>query len=323
MRDFKRILFLRSGSIGNTIAAIPALRCVRSHFPSSRIGIVVSALGYELLRHCPFIDDAFIYDKQGGSAGMVAYFSIIHSVRKWRPDCIVQLKRFKRNGIIGLLSGARFRCGFRTNGSAPFLTHSLPYREDVHVYSQNIQLLSLLGITECSEVRSELHLTETELSEAREWLNEQGIVREFSVAHFGGVTSGAAFLSLSARASVLNELNHDGYSVLIGSGDSEQRDATSLASMVPNSLVACNLPLRRTMAVMYFSSLFIGTNSGPMHIAAALGKNGVAFFNGDEKFRNDIKKWRPQFDGLKIIPVTPASADLDLIRQVNIALKRA
>ena len=51
------ILAFRNGSIGNTLAAIPALRALRERFPQATLSVVVDYIGEELLKHCTWIDN--------------------------------------------------------------------------------------------------------------------------------------------------------------------------------------------------------------------------------------------------------------------------
>ena len=64
-----RILVFRNGSIGNTLAAVPALRCLRESFPNARIHVLVDRQGNELLQNCPYLDSLVVYDRNGADRG--------------------------------------------------------------------------------------------------------------------------------------------------------------------------------------------------------------------------------------------------------------
>lgn len=318
MRTPERILVFRNGSIGNTLAALPAIKCLRESFPNSHIEVVVDNVGEELLANVPWFNSLTVYDRSGFDQGLSGFIRTATRLRNVNPDTAILFKRFFRNGLLARLSGATCRVGFETNGKAPFLNEVIPYDESVHVAELNLRLVRKIGASATVSLLPEIFVTTAEQEQAKDWLRKHNIRNEYIIAHFGGVTSGAEFVSQSLRVRLLLSLAPDLPIVVIGNGLHEQETAIKLAESIPSIVNATGLALRETISLIAGASRFIGTNSGPMHIAAASRVPGIALFHDNPRLEVERVKWRPLFEGLKIVPVHPDAKPeqiIDLARQ--------
>ncbi|MGC8685360.1 MAG: glycosyltransferase family 9 protein, partial [bacterium] len=141
-----RFLIVRFGSIGNTLVSIPAIRALRKSYPSAYIAMIVSPGIEDLLSGVRWIDEFIVYDMHKKHKGLYAYIQFIHRLRKKHFDTAIMFKRFLRSELIGLLSGAKRRIGFETNGKANFLTDRVKYIEGMNIVALNMALLKPLGI---------------------------------------------------------------------------------------------------------------------------------------------------------------------------------
>ncbi|MBL0060167.1 MAG: hypothetical protein IPP40_01365 [bacterium] len=140
----------------------------------------------------------------------------------------------------------------------------------------------------------------------------------YTIAHFGGVTSGADFVPLELRLNLIRTLAANKPIVIIGNGAIEKQSAVRLSREFANSVDATGLPLRQTMALIAGADRFIGTNSGPMHIAAAARIPGIGLFKRDDRYEIERVKWHPLYEKLRIVPVHPdfkQSETVELARQ--------
>ncbi|MBK6910834.1 MAG: glycosyltransferase family 9 protein [bacterium] len=303
MPDVRSILIFRNGSIGNTLAAVPALKCIRTSYPQTRITVVVDAVGRELLLHCPYMDELIVYDKRGQHSGVSGFVRTAVALRRTAPDRAILFKRFYRNGLLAFLSGATDRIGYATAGRAPFLTSTIPYDESVHVAELNLRLARHAGAHTVNDAVPELHFSTEELAAFADWRANFGIRDPYVAVHFGGVTGGASFVAQEWRAPLVRGLCASRQVLLVGRGAREVAEAEQLHEQLPESKLALNLPLRLSMLLISHAVAFIGTNSGPMHLAAAARVPGIALFRNDERFDVERVKWRPQFDQLAVVPV--------------------
>jgi ADP-heptose:LPS heptosyltransferase len=303
------ILVFRNGSIGNTLAAVPALRALRRRYPQAQLAVVVDSVGYSLLELCPWINRLIVYDKHGAHRGATAHLRLVREFRSLSPSHAVLFKRFFRNGLLAYLSGAPVRSGFRTHGSAPFLNLTIPYRESVPVVDLNLELAALLGAP-AADRELELFLSERDENAAREFAAVYG-GSPYGVAHYGGQTTSPDFVPLPRFAALIRALTGSTRPIfLIGSGVRESTAAARLAQADALFVPALGLPLRVTAALMKHATRFVGFNSGPAHMAAAVHVPTVILYRPDAEVENEIRKWCPP--GARVHPLVPPAGNDDI-----------
>jgi heptosyltransferase-2 len=302
------ILAFRNGSIGNTLAAVPALRALRHRYPQTRLAVVVDSVCYPLLELCPWIDRLIIYDKKGEHRGAAAYLRLLRELRWLRPSYAILFKRFFRNGLLAYLSGARIRVGFRTEGRAPFLNVTIPYEKAVPVVELNLRLAALLDAPG-SDRRLEVFLSEKDEEAAREFAAVHG-GPPYGVIHYGGATTPPDFVPVERFAELVRAIIPGGHPVFaVGVGERERSWAAQLAAAEARFIPAVNLPLRVTAALMKYADRFVGFNSGPAHIAAAVRVPSAILFRPDAGVENEILKWCPP--GERVCPLVPPAGSKD------------
>lgn len=319
----RSILVFRNGAIGNTLAAIPALRALRDRYPAAALAVVVDPVGCELLEHCPWIDRLIVYDKRGQDRGILNYIRIVRALRKTAPSHAVLFKRFFRNGLLAYLSGARVRAGFVTDGKAPFLNRTIPYDATIPVAELNLRLAALLGANPI-EVRLEFFFDDSDNVRAATVLAELGVAEnKLCVAHYGGLTTAPGFLPIDRFAALLQQLAPaDTRIVLIGHGAQERAWRDAIVRQMPVCIAADDLPVRLTAALIQRARLFIGFNSGPTHIAAAVGTPALVLFRPDARVHDEIRKWLPVSPVARPL-IPPAAQDEQAWAEFFAAARRA
>jgi heptosyltransferase II len=314
------ILAFRNGSLGNTLAAVPALRALRQRYPKTPLTVVVDPVGQQLLAHCPWINRLIVYDKRGRDRGWRRHINLVRALRSVRPSHAILFKRFFRNGLLARLSGARIRAGFITDNEAPFLNLTIPYDESVSVVDLNLRLAALLD-AKTTDRHLELFLAPEDMEEAEQLVaraNPAG--RRFLVAHYGGRTTAPDFLPVERFAPLLKGIATEHQVFLIGYGHGETLLAERIRSQFPAVHIACNLPLRVTAALMQNAALFVGFNSGPAHLAAAIGIPELIFFRSDHRTEKEIRKWLPPSEcALPMVPPTEATNAVWTAFSANVA----
>jgi heptosyltransferase-2 len=303
-----RFLFIRFGSIGNTLVSIPAVRALRKAYPSAFIAMVVSPGIDDLLSDIPWINELIVYDMRGAHKSLFAYLRFIHELRKRRFDTAILLKRFLRSELIGLLSGAKRRIGFETDGKSNFLTDSVPYAEGTNIVELNMMLLKPLGI-HSTDPSLELDLrncADYKIMHLVHELESKGRPR-YAVLHPGGKTVQGAGLSVSSCAKIISRLAGQFNLTCFVIGDNS--DSAAIEAIVKQSdtanppFTAVGLPLKELGCLIQHASLFIGNDSGPCHIADAVGTPGIILYPPLYNLGDHLKKWKPAGDNY--IAITP------------------
>ncbi len=299
--DPRSILIFRNGSIGNTLAAIPAIRAIRQTFVNSSIALVVDPVGREIFEHCHWINHLIVYDKNGVHQGLTGFLTTVRRLRQQHPTHAVLFKRFFRNGLLARLSGASVRAGFETAGRAPFLNLVLPYDEAIHIVDLNLSLAQMIGAQVDSRAL-EFFFSDEDLSQAAEIRRKFGVTQPYLICHYGGTTTTPDYVPDQRLAQLITELNDLRLStVFIGRGKQESDAALRLSTLTNGSIALTDLPLRVSAALIRDAGFYLGFDSGPSHIAAAVGTPGIAIFKPDSNTSRQITKWRPYSDKIEAI----------------------
>src|SRR5262245_5015838 len=135
----ERILVLRYRFLGDTLLTVPFLRNLRRAKPDAHIVWVVAPGSADVIQGIPYVDQLLAWDpatahaeSRGTHRTWRAKLRFIRELRRQRFDRAYVLKRSLSSAIIALLSGARQRIGFATEGRGFLLTRTVPYRHDQH-----------------------------------------------------------------------------------------------------------------------------------------------------------------------------------------------
>ncbi|HEY6009714.1 MAG TPA: lipopolysaccharide heptosyltransferase II [Geobacteraceae bacterium] len=284
----KNILVLRYRFIGDTILTVPFLRNLRRAEPDARIVWVVDPATADVVKGIPYVDELVFWDParphgdgRGTHRTLRDKLRFVRELHRRRFDKVYVLKRSLSSAIIALLTGARSRVGFNTEGRGPLLTTRVPYRHDRH------EVENFLAVLRADRVP--VHDTHLEA-----WLSadEQGFAARFLELH--GVGAGEKLVGIHPFASnqvrawheenfiaVANELQgRYGARIVLFGGERDREPAARMAErIVPAPVMAVGeTTLRQSMALLARCGLLVCNDSGVMHLGAALGVPLVAIF---------------------------------------------
>jgi ADP-heptose:LPS heptosyltransferase len=285
-QDVKRVLVLELWNIGDVVLALPFLQQLRERFPRARIAFVGRAYARELLGPSgvvdEFIETDLAWQNSGRRWNVLAYHwirlaALIRKLRGQQFDIAFQCRPHVREYVILALSGAKRRVGMRMIGWDRLLTDRLPI--DVFKDKKKESWLRLLEPFGGPHRRTPQKLAAS--ASAREWakgfLATRGVSTEDLVI---GVHPGASIAEkrwpldrfedvirwLAARAGVrvLVFVEPGGYGSALEAKDGRITAKVGLPQMV---------------ALLERCDLLVCNDSGPMHIAGALGVSCVAVFS--------------------------------------------
>lgn len=283
----KRILVMRYRFIGDTLLTVPFLRNLRRAEPEAHIAWLVAPFSSDVAKGIPYVDEMIYWDpvtihadSRGTHRTFRSKLAFIRMLRARHFDKIYVLKRSLSSALLAWLSGGRERIGFDTEGRGLLLTRRVPYRHDRHEVQNFLEVLRSDGIPVTDDFL-ELWTSPEEEQAARSLLQQEGVSPEerlVAIHPFSAVVERGwpleNFVELSAA------LGLRGYRPLIlgGAGDRERLDrAGHLFSKRAIDLVGKST-LRVTAAILRKAALFVGNDSGLMHLAAAAGTPLVAIF---------------------------------------------
>ena len=292
--EARSILILRLDHIGDLILTTPFLREVRRNWPSAEITLLVTPASRPVVEYCPYVDHVEVYPgfRESRWGSIRRLFQEVAFCRehfwKFRFDLALVPRwdtQLFREGVLAYLSGARMRVGFaeqsntiaRNDDSYECLyTHLAPGGSHQHEVERYLSLLTWMGCA-VREMRTEIWIDPDDRkfaahlipaspakvrvaivpgasSTGRRWPAERfGELAAWIVGELGGevVLLGAA--GEAALGKAIERACHGGAIDLIG-----------------------QTTVRQAIAVLEYCDLYVGNDTGPMHMAAALGIDVVA-----------------------------------------------
>jgi lipopolysaccharide heptosyltransferase I len=289
-RSPQRILIIKPSSLGDIVHALPVLAGLRREYPRAHIAWLVGQGFAPVLAGHPLLDEVIPFDRRRygrmlQSWGSVADFvRFVGALRRRRFELVVDLQGLIRSGFLAWASGARRRVGFaaaREFGWAFYTQRVRCLRNEQHAVQKNLHLARTLGVP-VDPPEFPLGLSAAEIAAARELLAR---VAGRPIDRFTAILPGARWETKRWRAdrfaALIGRLHSSGFSPCVLLGAPEERAfADPIVAAGPPGVVdgVGRTSLRELCAVIALADLVICHDSGPMHIAAALGKPLVAIF---------------------------------------------
>jgi len=295
--DPQRILLIKPSSLGDIVHALPVLTALRARYPQAHIAWVVGTSFQSLLRGHPLIDEIIPFDRARfgtmlyNPAALLEFWRFVAAIRRRRFDCVIDLQGLLRSGLMSFFSGARRRIGFADarEWATLFYTDRVRIRDKaIHAVEKNVSLARRIGLT-IDTPEFPLAITDAERAAARRMLEE---VSPRIERRFTAVMPGARWHSKTwpaeRFAELIDRLHADGGAlcVLLGA-PAEAAIAAEIRAKCAAPLVDLvgKTSLRELAALIETAERVICLDSGPMHIAAALGRPTLALFGPTDERR--------------------------------------
>ena len=272
--------------LGDAVLTTPALGAVRAAFPGSRIALAAKPLVAELFRHHPDVDEIIVYEKEGRHAGAAGMLRMAVELRRRRIGKAILFQNAFDAALLAFLAGIPAREGYATDGRRMLLSRAVPATEKVlhlHHAEYYLHLVSELGIARPANPAMRLQVTGEERESMAARLAGLGVTNGGRIL---GINPGATYGSakrwfpdrFAAAADALSE-EWGASVVLMGSAPEMPLSAEIEAAMRRRPVnLAGKTTVRELMALLSLCGFLVTNDSGPMHIAAALGVPIAAIF---------------------------------------------
>jgi ADP-heptose:LPS heptosyltransferase len=292
----REVLVLRLDRIGDVLMSLPALALLRRAYPAARIRLAVGRWSEEIARRAP-VDEVLPWSApwvgrpSEGAETRRALWRKAAALRRDRLDLALDLQGDVRAALLMALTGARERVGYANTGGARLLTRVVPLDETVSWVEQNCRAVAAAAGDQARAgglPRVEL-LTEADRARARDLLRGQGLDgrRPLVGLHPSGGRPVKQWPPGRWRE-VASRLQREFGAVVVLTGTAED---APLAAEVARGLegdvrhLTGGLALGETLAVLGALDLFLSSDTGPMHMAAAVGTPSVSVFGPSDARR--------------------------------------
>lgn len=321
--DLKNVLIFRIGNLGDTVMALPALWAIRNSFADAHLTLLTNIdlrnphylSARDVLPEKGLIDEWIAYPTHLGLAkSAVSFFRLSRELRRLKFDAAIYLMprirtdkqidrdlRFFRFSGIPKLIGAEY---LRRNSLSAEIPKPTPFVESESEFL--LKLLDAEGFeTNGYSSKTELLLSDPEISSAKSWL-QNVVSKECAGKKLVAVTPGSKWTSKiwdeTRYAEVVRRLisTKECYPIILGGAEDREIGTRLIARWGIGSNAAGELNVRESAALLTECSIYLGNDTGTMHLAAAVGTPCVAVFASiDWKGR-----WWPSGNGHRIFRQT-------------------
>jgi len=285
-----KILLVRLRLLGDVVFTTPLLRALRRQYPDAHLTYVVEPAAEPVVRANPHLNRVIVAPRRRGVARLRDDVSLARMLRHERFDIAIDLHGGPRGAWLTWASGAPTRIGYTTAGRSWMYTHAVARPADLsgrHSVLKQWDLLGPLGAAECDPSRDAVEMPEDAGAAARvgEMLRTAG-VRDDDPVVLLHVSAGNPFRRwpLESFAALVSQLaaRDPKRRFVLTSGPSDADAAQSLADRIRASSAAQVIPrtfdVAELRALAARATVYIGGDSGPMHIAATTGTPIVGLF---------------------------------------------
>jgi lipopolysaccharide heptosyltransferase II len=289
----RNILVIRLDHIGDLICALPVFPVLRMRFPNARITVLTSREGQAIFKGNPFIDHIIVFQSNWFSrlkwVNPYELFQIIFQLRKIRYDLGFDLRGDLRNILLMVLAGVLYRVSYGIAGGEQLLHRVRDYESDLHQAELNVRLVMDEPVDKCY-LKPDLYLSPEERKAGLDLLKRSGAANQ---ARLIALHPEAGYPSKEWGEGRFKELTsklteaQENTVLILGLSKKTVQLAASFGSSGQVIDLTGKLTLREMIAVLSWCHLFIGHDSGPSHIAQALGIPAVVVASGTNKY----EKW--------------------------------
>lgn len=281
-----KILLVRLRLIGDVVFTTPVIRALRRHFPHAHLTYLVEPAAADVVRGNPHLDDVMIAPRRRGVARLADDLALARRLRRQRYDIVIDLHGGPRAAWLAWATAAPMRIGYTIAGRTWMYTHVVQRSPDLsprHSVLNQWDLLGPLGIDGCDAARDAVEMADDPAAMRRvdERLHANGIEPgdPLAVIH---VSAGNPFRrwpadSFAVLAAALARRDAR-FRVIVISGPSEHGAAAAIAEAAQERLGAAApvvssgaFDVAELRALAARASVYIGNDSGPLHIAATTG----------------------------------------------------
>jgi len=323
--------------IGDSLFMTPALAALRKGFPNFHISLLINPWVRKIFDGNPNVDEIIIYDERGKEKTLKGKIRFIHSLKNRNFDMgIIMQPRSYKAALFVYLSGIPERIGYSHSLRNLLLTRRVePPKASVHDIDMFLNIVLSLGV---APARKEPYLPFN--PEADDWadrfLEERGVNKGELLI---GINPGAFKQSKrwpEPRYAELSDILIKEFKakVIIFQGPGENEIVGKVVSLMREKAIIAKIGIKELAALSRKCKLFVGNDTGPMHVAAASGTPVIALFGPADPQRS--RPWgRDHVVIKKDLPCSPCSRVVckeltcmksitveDVLQAVRVHLKR-
>lgn len=276
-----RILITRLSAIGDCILTMPLASALRRQFPDALLTWVAEPGPAKLLRGHECLDELIVV-KKGWLKSPSLVWKLRRRLRQLRPDIAIDPQGLTKSSIVAYMSGARRRIGFAKplgRELSTWLNNELHQPKTLHLVDRQLELLESLGVTS-PKVRFLVPRDVAALETVLTFLDAADWAKDFAVINTGAGWDSRLW-PVERYGAVARHLGetHGVSSVVVWAGPRERAWAQETVDLSDgHAVLAPPTSLADVAELLRRARLYVGSDTGPMHLASAVGTPCAALF---------------------------------------------
>jgi len=292
----KNILVIKLRYIGDVILSTPVISLLRQQFPASNLVCLVNPGTQDVLQSNPYVDEVLVMDR----GSLVEQIRFWIDLRRRKFDCVIDLTDGDRSAFLTWISGASLRIGFnsenRWRGRLYTHCHSSG-SEGRHMVEYHMQALTFLDVDDLVST-PKVYVGADHGQQAQARLDELGLVGHRWVMVHPTARYWFKAWPFERFAMLSDRLAKQNLSIVLVGNASDQEIASKIQKVVNTSIFSLvgKTSLLELAALMQHADVFIGNDTGLMHMAAAVGCPVLGLFGP-----TNPQTWGPRGKKTKVI----------------------
>lgn len=297
MRQFQNVLIIRTDKIGDVVLTTPAIAAVRANLPGAKISVLVSGSTKALLQCDPNIDELLIDDRVDANKGWMGFWKLVELIKQRKFDCVIVFHTKRRTNLLSFYAGIPVRIGYKDKNFGFLLNHGI--KDDrflgiKHEVNYCLDLLKSINFT-VDGFAPKLSVDPKAKEFIDQWIKDNHLSDKKIIAIHPGASDLTKCWPYQSFAHLIDELGAvTGSAVVVfGIGETAKlvQEIRKLCSTKFYDLSG-KTSLSEIVALLSRSHVLVSNDSGPVHVAAAVGIYVVSLFLRTQPGINAVR-WKP------------------------------
>ncbi len=302
IKEIKKVLVIKLCCIGDIIQATPSLRALKE--AGYEVHFLCIKWVSDLVDMVPFIDRKYVVESQSASEML----KIIPALRREKYDMIINFHRDIKSNIFAAVLGAKYRAGFNWNNKGVFLTHKCEFDPSQHEALRYLSVVKTAGF--------KVNEDHTQINAPENTGINLNLAAGLKAGLFpgGGKNPGTVMVTkrwpVSKFAALIDMLKEKNITPYILGGEIDTDVAEEIIKLRPDVKFLKTADLKQLAYVISKMDVFVAGDTGPLHMAAALGVKTIGLFGPSSadlvgvRGKNSVNIWQREKCSPCYIPET-------------------
>ncbi|MBF0532330.1 MAG: lipopolysaccharide heptosyltransferase II [Candidatus Omnitrophica bacterium] len=278
----QNILVINVNWLGDVIFSSPIFPALKTQYPQARLTCLAPSRVQEILECVPGVDNVIVYDEKGAHKSLSAKLQLIWRLRQEKFDAAFILHRSLTRALLPFFAGIPVRVGYDTKNRGIFLTHRYPVPAgNLHRGDFYLKVIENFGIR-VSDRTNRLLVGEESRASIRKKLVQRGVTDKdkIVIVNCGGNWDLKRWPADNFTELIKRLMAVPGVRVIVSGADKDRPLVEGVVKNLPVRPVsfAGELNLKELIALMEAAAVVVSNDSGPIHIANAVGTAVVGIF---------------------------------------------